>query len=1358
MKKQEGSRRQRFERIIAIALVVMLMPLVPLCPARAEDMTISIGEPIETQPLNFSWSSVANAVRYEYSVRDMTLDNAFLEHIETTNTSASIPGEYIIKDHTYKVWVGAFYATEEYNTPDVEGYSSAALCVKKKKQTLFGTNYELYNDTYHERHVVYKVECEICGEHLEYATETEKEKHSLKNGQCTLCGYTEEVEPLEVVVSRNQATAQVGDSIGATAEISGGSGKYLCGWEVTCDGKTIASLSIDESEINYTANKAGSWRFKITVLDTETQETVSDTSNSISVSEATCTHENKTETLIDTEYLQKNDSKHIVRNYFRVTCSNSSCGAILNPSYYKDTDEPHSLNNNGICSLCGYVLVTEECKHDEVNSELVGTELRQCDSDNNHYYVEFYKDVCANCKITVQEKREVKTLKPHELTNGKCACGYVQASSECDHATTRSVLETKVEQYSEAVHKMTVTYHVYCKCGQIDTKEDVESFPEHQFNENDLCTCGYQKIKNETVVTCTVDKTEVYVGESVTFIISGNVGEVDFVVDDTAYDTVTLSNGKGTFTRSFSEQGQRQVKFVASDGTSSNTITIRVNSKGQLAKTTVSVPASVEQGQSVTVSWTAVEHADSYVVRLYDEVPSELWKQETSQTSVTIPASYLNANQTYAVTVIATGENYAQSEADAHFKVIAPQLVIDAFIGSPSLEIVSNNPNEKPQIQVTATTDARVDRLSAVNNYGTSLREEWSKHQNSNGTITWTRVYTADISSTSRSWTLTAWVNGQAVGTATTNAVVIKIECTQHQFGDNFIENGKTFKKCSVCGYKERVIQTPRVSFSVDLYDAQKINAAWTDCGADYYTVSVYNESLGTYLLSGKNVGTALTITFNVHKQQKYRIEVSAFYRDQSTVRTGTTSFESSDIDLSNVSQQTTKEEALKELEYLSNSSVMDKETMEEVLDRAIQYRNDGILTEEEYKKISSSLISRWYFDDVLSADGESIKYQVGPDGSQVAQKELNQKVTVSVTQGLGLVLDNPVKTIDPFVEEFTQTMKTLASSLQSDRTYEKAFDIQTMLLELLTDEETKEIVKELRENSKNSLESAKELQKAFKALDKQMDWKTEINDCLSEVTIKGETILKIPNVNIDLESIGQKAKDIIEGFEEAERLQDFVNFVQSRANLDKERTLAYCETMDDADLSWELAIAKWALQCEVSDNQKQKFTAILTEYTITEMYKEVTKKINKSIEEKVSTNPVGAAITFTKHTVNALSGTDNIISNTRGMNAMYHNYEKLYENYLKLKKASENDPSNEEKREKAMNALELCLIFNISSSDYYKKSIEAVTKSVTGITLDQLANLAGHESFKDIDELLDMIKNDKAYKTELLETIKNSH
>lgn len=424
------------------------------------------------------------------------------------------------------------------------------------------------------------------------------------------------------------------------------------------------------------------------------------------------------------------------------------------------------------------------------------------------------------------------------------------------------------------------------------------------------------------------------------------------------------------------------------------------------------------------------------------------------------------------------------------------------------------------------------------------------------------------------------------------------------------------------------------MSFSVDLYDAQKINAAWTDCGADYYTVSVYNESLGTYLLSGKNVGTALTITFNVHKQQKYRIEVSAFYRDQSTVRTGTTSFESSDIDLSNVSQQTTKEEALKELEYLSNSSVMDKETMEEVLDRAIQYRNDGILTEEEYKKISSSLISRWYFDDVLSADGESIKYQVGPDGSQVAQKELNQKVTVSVTQGLGLVLDNPVKTIDPFVEEFTQTMKTLASSLQSDRTYEKAFDIQTMLLELLTDEETKEIVKELRENSKNSLESAKELQKAFKALDKQMDWKTEINDCLSEVTIKGETILKIPNVNIDLESIGQKAKDIIEGFEEAERLQDFVNFVQSRANLDKERTLAYCETMDDADLSWELAIAKWALQCEVSDNQKQKFTAILTEYTITEMYKEVTKKINKSIEEKVSTNPVGAAITFTKHTV----------------------------------------------------------------------------------------------------------------------------
>lgn len=690
MKSRKATLIQLLKRNLATVLIMVLLPIIPIQIAKAESLSISIGAAIEGQKISFSWNSITNAVRYEYSVRDLTTDEVIIFHEETTKTSGSIPASYVIKDHQYKVWVGAFYEVAEDNMPEATANSYITECAKKEKSTLYGTTYELYNDTYHKRYDVYDITCKVCGDHIEYRNETTKEKHTMKNGKCTVCGYEEEPEPLDVVVSRNQANAQVGDSIGATAEITGGSGSYLRDWTVTCDGETITTSSNNESEFNWIASKAGSWKFKITVLDNNTGEKVSDTSSAITVTEAECTHENTTETLIDTEYIQKNENHHTVRNIYRITCSNPSCGAILNPSYYKDTDEAHTFGTDRNCEKCGYVPPTEECNHENITSELLRTELRQCDSDNNHYSVAIYKDVCSDCGVTIKEEREVITLVLHEFVNGVCACGFSEPTPECDHATTRDKISTVLEQYSDTAHRMVITYHVYCECGQVDYEEEIKSFPEHQFDSNGLCECGYQKVE-ETSVSFSADKTEVTVGENVTFTITTNATSVDFVADGTAYNTVEVTGGRATYVRAFTEQGDRQIKFVAPDGTSSDTKTIRVTAKGQLDQTTISVPSSVEEGNSVTASWTAVDHAENYVARLYDDVPTELWKQETTGTSVTIPANLLEADKHYTVSVIATGTDYTQSESSAGFVVNAKQeeIVINGAFGQDSYTITA---------------------------------------------------------------------------------------------------------------------------------------------------------------------------------------------------------------------------------------------------------------------------------------------------------------------------------------------------------------------------------------------------------------------------------------------------------------------------------------------------------------------------------------------------------------------------------------------------------------------------------------------------------------------------------------------
>lgn len=493
--------KEKICKCIAVVLVFALLPFSWIPSAKADSLSVSLGSAVEGQGIGVSWSSVPNAEHYEYTILDETTGEYYASHNVTTGTSTSIPGSFVQANHRYKVWVGAFYAVAEDNMPEGTG-TTIAECAKKRKSELFGTTYKPYDETYHTVTDVYKITCKLCGSFIEYENDEYKEEHTFKNGSCTQCGQTEKLEKLSVTVSRNQSSAETGEYIGATADVSGGSGSYRFAWEVTRDGSVVSSSSEVNAEYGIIASQPGSYRFQVTVEDKQTGEKASATSGTITVSQAQCTHEEKTETLINTEYFQSTDEKHTVRRTYQISCNNPSCGEILN-THYNDTQEPHSMGPEGICTLCGYAAPTKTCGHEQTCAEKIGEELRQCNSDNEHYYVEFYQDVCANpeCGIVVNPKREVISLVAHQFVDGKCACGFVEPAPACDHATTGVPEGDPVYRIVDANYHSVTTYERHrCACGAVDELREKTVQMTHRF-ENGVCVCGMQEPATAAPVT-----------------------------------------------------------------------------------------------------------------------------------------------------------------------------------------------------------------------------------------------------------------------------------------------------------------------------------------------------------------------------------------------------------------------------------------------------------------------------------------------------------------------------------------------------------------------------------------------------------------------------------------------------------------------------------------------------------------------------------------------------------------------------------------------------------------------------------------------------------------------------------------
>lgn len=181
----------------------------------------------------------------------------------------------------------------------------------------------------------------------------------------------------------------------------------------------------------------------------------------------------------------------------------------------------------------------------------------------------------------------------------------------------------------------------------------------------------------QEAIAFTLAPDTITVGESVTFVITAPGAEqLKFIADagtDSAFEeTIPADGDVTTYTRTFTKAGARSIQFSAlvdgawTDPAPAQTVT--VNSLGQLGKPTVTVQEPVYLGEGFTASWTAVEHAQQYVLHLTLE-GVETWTTTTAETSAAIPGSAVTEEDTYILLVQPIADGYSQNEGSAAFKV-----------------------------------------------------------------------------------------------------------------------------------------------------------------------------------------------------------------------------------------------------------------------------------------------------------------------------------------------------------------------------------------------------------------------------------------------------------------------------------------------------------------------------------------------------------------------------------------------------------------------------------------------------------------------------------------------------------------
>ena len=255
--------------------------------------------------------------------------------------------------------------------------------------------YHQYDEKQHIYDVQYKEVCTNpnCGKTVNNIVDSKRiyeyQDHRFdENGKCQDCGYikAENQVALEVVVSRGQATAKTGETISASAAVTGGDGNYKYSWKVLCDGSELITTDLGMGDsYNWKAEKAGKYIFTATVVDGNNDSKTA-SSQEIVVSESECAHEKYTDIPGTVTYEQVSDAKHNKITHMSRVCD--VCKETI--SEYKKTESEDHTFENGKCTGCGIAEPTKDCAHEHTEEVFAGSEITGQGNTEQHIRSEKY--------------------------------------------------------------------------------------------------------------------------------------------------------------------------------------------------------------------------------------------------------------------------------------------------------------------------------------------------------------------------------------------------------------------------------------------------------------------------------------------------------------------------------------------------------------------------------------------------------------------------------------------------------------------------------------------------------------------------------------------------------------------------------------------------------------------------------------------------------------------------------------------------------------------------------------------------------------------------------------------------------
>ena len=509
--------------------------------AKNQDMDVTIS--VDEDGGYVYWSKVSNTDYYVYSVYDITDSQYIYNRAETTSKSFDIDSADVISGHKYRVWVGAYDASDTLLAQHQAEVILQVNCphdVTMKKDLYGYYEEDEITDKYHTLYNVYNVVCKSCGKVLkENQVESlgEEEHEYSTEGVCIICHYAGG-ECLHVDTSKVYTRTEYEPEDEDTHTM-------IKHFDVVCDYcEAVIPLRLDElysrdrterteglshSFKNGTCEKCGYIKAPELTITLQRGQSSAEVGEAISAN-ASIAGGSGTYQVIWKVYCDNVCVNDDVTGAWisGIEHSASYSASHAGTWYFEATVYDSADTANYVTAKTQTIIVTEPtCDHEYETIDQ--TELTEYENvnDSQHRIIYHHASVCSICK-DVKSTWTSDAFEAHKFDNsGKCVCGAVKETDpDCVHEWNSTVKEIKVEQTTMndrmEKHKVTTVYSDYCsKCGSQDSHEVVE-YVAHVFDKNGYCECGYVEVTDE----CDHATTGIPEGDAVYEVINNRVHSV----------------------------------------------------------------------------------------------------------------------------------------------------------------------------------------------------------------------------------------------------------------------------------------------------------------------------------------------------------------------------------------------------------------------------------------------------------------------------------------------------------------------------------------------------------------------------------------------------------------------------------------------------------------------------------------------------------------------------------------------------------------------------------------------------------------------------------------------------------------